>query len=304
MSNTFRPLLAHTVKDINTVDYPVIISPKIDGIRCLVFSDGRVLSRSLKPIRNEYIRGKLEELASKLPPNTFLDGELVAGDNFQDCSSGIMSIKGEPLFGYIVFDYVEEDNMGKPYAERFVQLGPLVHSLPEEVQSLLDKVVLFGSTVVHTPEELQEKTQQFLEAGYEGSIIRSKSGKYKTGRSTLKEGICGKIKPFADAEFKVVGYKQKEKNNNVKETNELGLSKRSSSKEGKELVEELGALTVAFGDSTFDVGSGFTQEQRETLWEQRDTLIGMLVKVKYMDYGIKTKPRHPVFLGLRSEDDL
>lgn len=34
--SAFKPLLAHTVDSIETVQFPVMASPKLDGIRCLI----------------------------------------------------------------------------------------------------------------------------------------------------------------------------------------------------------------------------------------------------------------------------
>ena len=49
-------------------------SPKLDGIRCMI-QDGVALSRSLKPIRNEFIQSILSN-----PMFDGLDGEIISGD--------------------------------------------------------------------------------------------------------------------------------------------------------------------------------------------------------------------------------
>ena len=48
---TFKPMLACNV-DLDKIQYPVIIQPKIDGVRALVLN-GQVVGRSLKPFRNK-----------------------------------------------------------------------------------------------------------------------------------------------------------------------------------------------------------------------------------------------------------
>jgi len=53
--STFKPLLAHTIEGTSTIKYPCIVSPKLDGIRCIIIN-GVAMSRSLKPIRNEYVQ--------------------------------------------------------------------------------------------------------------------------------------------------------------------------------------------------------------------------------------------------------
>ena len=88
-----KPMLA-VKADIDKLKFPVYIQKKLDGIRCIV-KDGVVLSRTLKPIRNEYVQSLFSHLEGA-------DGELVVGSAtdekaFQTTSSGVMS-KGCSVF--------------------------------------------------------------------------------------------------------------------------------------------------------------------------------------------------------------
>ena len=287
-----KPMLAHTIKSLEDVEYPCLVSAKLDGIRCLVFSDGRVLSRSLKPIRNHFIRCELSLISKTLPEGSFLDGELMCGDNFQDATSGIMTIEGKPDYTYYVFDWCKDESM--PFTERFNTLSLL------NIQG----IEVLPHTLVNGADEAMTAYLKFMGQGYEGLILRRPDGQYKFGRSTAKQGILGKLKAFMDKEFTVIGYKQEFKNFNEQTKDELGHSVRSTAKDGKIPMESLGALTVTDGVIEFDVGSGMTRDLKRKLWLKRDELHGKLVKVKYFDYGIKEKPRHPVFLGFRDETDL
>ena len=85
-----KPLLAGKF-DSEKAKFPYAATPKIDGIRFLMVG-GAALTRSFKPIRNEYLQ---KILTSNLPDG--IDGELTSGSTFQECSS-IMRIKGEPDF--------------------------------------------------------------------------------------------------------------------------------------------------------------------------------------------------------------
>jgi ATP-dependent DNA ligase len=59
----------------------------------------------------------------------------------------------------------------------------------------------------------------------------------------------------------------------------------------------LGALVVKSDDGTpFQVGSGFTREDRETLWKDVQSLTGKKVKVKYQHLTDRHVPRFPVFV--------
>jgi DNA ligase-1 len=106
-----KPLLAHTIEDTSKIKYPVYVSVKLDGIRCLII-DGVAVSRSLKPIKNKYIQSCIGK-----PQYNGLDGEIVVGgilaeDCYRVTNSGVMSSDGEPDFTYHVFDRWDRDHLG------------------------------------------------------------------------------------------------------------------------------------------------------------------------------------------------
>ena len=135
--------------------------------------------------------------------------------------------------------------------------------------------------------------------------MRDPNGLYKQGRSTLKQGWLLKVKRFLDAEAVVVGLVEKMHNNNEATLDERGYTKRSSHKENKVLANTLGALTVYSGEfGEFDIGTGLDDNLRQLIWNNKGDYVGKLVKFKYFPIGIKDKPRLPVFLGFRHEDDI
>lgn len=98
-----KPMLAYTVDNPRGLQFPLLASPKLDGIRCVCTVNDGPVSRSLKPIPNRFIHGQL----FFYPP---FDGELMVGDPtdpsaFNRSTSGIMSHDGEPDFTYWVFDF-------------------------------------------------------------------------------------------------------------------------------------------------------------------------------------------------------
>jgi DNA ligase-1 len=70
-------------------------------------------------------------------------------------------------------------------------------------------------------------------------------------------------------------------------------------------MDVLGALIVKDVKTgvEFNVGTGFTAEERAGIWKQKDTLIWKLITYEYLPYGVKDKPRHPVFISWRLEED-
>ena len=95
---TFRPMLAATVdpNDLDALRFPLLASPKLDGVRALVSDDGQLVSRNLKPIPNANV-----QKAFGRPEFAGLDGELVCGDPtapdaFRKTTSAAMSRDGAP----------------------------------------------------------------------------------------------------------------------------------------------------------------------------------------------------------------
>ena len=298
---TFRPLLASEA-DESQIKFPVFASPKIDGIRCIILQ-GKAVTRSLKPIPNRYIRSCLEKAS---PLIEGFDGELTVGEGFQNTTSGIMSHDGEPDFTYHVFDKL--GILG--YEHRLIELK--IKTIPTAVRPVPSFINRLKQPLIKSLEDLQVYYGECLEAGHEGIIVRSVHGKYKYGRSTVKEGILLKMKPFADSEAKIVGFDEMYHNDNEKEQSELGLSKRSSKQEGKRAAGTLGKFIVSgleenhFGGVEFRIGTGIglTQELRATIWKSQKKYLGKIVKFKYQKMGSVDKPRIPVFLGFRSELDM
>src|SRR5688572_8614407 len=102
-----NPMLAATLTGAPKM-FPLLVSPKLDGIRCLVIH-GVLVSRNLKPIPNKWIQGLFGQ-----KKYNGLDGELIVGsdtavDVFQTTTSGVMSIEGEPDVRFHVFDDFSDD---------------------------------------------------------------------------------------------------------------------------------------------------------------------------------------------------
>lgn len=301
---TFRPMLACKAPDLTALRYPLLASPKLDGIRCIM-QGGVPVSRNLKPIPNRHIAAALRGLPDGL------DGELIVGacnghDVMNRTASGVMSADGEPDFTYHVFDWVAE---GRRFADRLecariaVELsgGPLSLVVHEQVTDA---------------QQLAKFEQECVAGLFEGVMLRDPNGPYKFGRSTVREGYLLKVKRFEDAEAVVADSIERFHNANEAKVNALGLTERSTHKANKIGTNTLGALVCNFSSWAsgatlatvravqFELGTGFDDAQRQALWLARDTLPGKLVKFKYQALTPDGVPRFPVFLGFRDGADL
>lgn len=295
---SFKPTLAVNA-DFGKIKYPVYASPKLDGIRCSIV-DGQALSRTLKPIPNKHIFGQLSN--SRL---TGLDGELIVGSPtskscYTESVSNVMAFDKVPEFTYFVFDL---HTQARPFRER---RQIMLDTLGNGSWGAFPQICLLEQNLLSNEDEMLEYESSKVEEGYEGIILRSPDAPYKFGRSTVKEGFLLKVKRFEDSEASVIEVIEEMYNGNEATVNELGRTKRSTHQENKVGKGRMGALLVR--DLTtgveFQVGTGFNDADRAKWWECRDDKYFPIIKYKFFPVGVKDKPRHPVFLGLRPKEDM
>lgn len=297
-SKITKPMLAAVLKDVNQLDFSkgYLCTPKIDGIRALMI-DGHLVSRTFKPIRNNYIRKLLEGV---LPDGA--DGEIVCPGAFQATTSGVMSEDGEPEFIFYWFDYVKDD-LKKPYEARIYDLlnaHDITQSGAERVQPLIPVVI---KDLAH----LKKYEQECIDNSFEGVILRIPDSPYKCGRSTAKQEWLLKLKRFADDEAIVIGFAEKFHNDNEATKDAFGHTVRSSHKENKRPAGTLGALIVKDikTDIEFEIGTGFDDKLRQEIWDDRDKYMDKIVRYRHFNIsGAKDKPRFPSFDGFRDKDDM
>lgn len=292
-----RPLLAAktTDEDLRRLRWPMLLSPKIDGIRALVVN-GQLVSRTMKPIRNLHTQALFGR-----PELEGLDGELVVGepwdkDLMQKTSSGVMSVHGKPAVRFFVFD---QWDFNGPFHARLYVASYVAESHKD--------TRLVPHELIDSYDSLIRAEQHHLFMGYEGVMLRDPTGPYKQNRSTLREGILLKVKRFHDAEAEILSYSSLLRNLNAKQLDERGYSKRSSHSDNKVEDDLLGSLTVRDLKTgvVFEVGSGFTEAQRYELWNMGASLRGKFIKYKCFNAtGVKDKPRFPIFLGFRDPEDM
>jgi len=186
-----------------------------------------------------------------------------------------------------------------------LQVGEL---LLQQLQAppLEQRELRLAQNLMHNEDEMLEYEASSVAEGYEGIILRSPNAPYKFGRSTVNEGYLLKVKRFEDSEAEIIGFEEEMFNGNEAQTNELGRTKRSTAQAGLVGKDTLGAFLVRdiHTGVEFSIGTGLTALQRGTFWARQDEYLGQLIKYKYFPVGVKDKPSHPVFLGLRDRRDL
>jgi DNA ligase-1 len=297
----FRPQLAAR-EDPKTypnyfkeLQFPLLCSPKLDGIRCIISSERQAMSRTWKPIPSFQVQ-------QDFCIQPFLDGELIEGketdvDVYNRTQSHVMSMNKPGDIHFHVFDYCDPEWLDVPFRMRLARAQIICENLPN--------YKFVEHTLVNNVDELLEFEGKCLDAGFEGVIMRDPEGRYKNGRGTWKEGLIYKLKRFADDEGEIIGFVERQQNTNVQTRDALGYAERSSAQAGKVGTGLLGKFLVIYDGNTIEVAPGcLNHNQLEEIWNNKEYYLNRILKFRHFPHGVKDKPRFPRFVGFRDKIDL
>lgn len=298
----FKPMLAPNNSPADTptffqdIQFPVLASPKLDGIRCVMMYD-KARSRTLKLLPSSQV----QDLAEDLP---MLDGELIIGnpsdfDVYNRTQSHVMSLDKEGDLHYYVFDVADESMKDEPFYKRL--------ELAKNLVTIINRPNVHF--VKHTECECLDDLLQFeaecLLEGYEGIMFRSPVGRYKHNRATYKENLIYKLKRFTDDEAIVLDIEEGTLNQNEQKRDERGYSERSTAKAGLVPSGMAGNFVLWYKATRIDVSMGnFNHAERKWVLENKEILKGKMLKFRFFGHGIKDLPRFPRALGFRDEMDM
>lgn len=310
-----KPMLASDWAE-DKVRFPVIVQPKIDGVRGLNLF-GKLTGRSLKPFKNKYVTAMFSH-SSMLG----FDGEFAAErDTHPDLcrltTSATGTIEGEPWLLWHLFDLVMVETKTLPYVERYEHLKKRIALLKETNPMLGAHVQIVPSYMAYDRKALDAAIAEFDRNGFEGTILRDPQGLHKSGRSTVPEGGLLRIKEFKDAELVVTRIVEGQTNNNEAKINELGYTERSSHKENMVPNGLIGNIVgnllqdITIGDRTWAKGQEIliapgrmTDEDAKFYLLHPAEIIGKVCKFQYFPKGVKDKLRFPTFQGFRAKEDM
>lgn len=294
---TFDVMLAENYFENKEVveDKEFCLSLKLDGNRmcAIVDEDGvKLYTRQGQPYRD---MPDIEHELKRLPKGYLYDGELIADldtenteELFRATTSTVRKdgIKTGVIFH--IFDMVDVNNFwkgsdGTPAAERKEKLHNIFKNACPKFRWLKEvETLYYGRDITQIEHWLEEITSK----GGEGVMINIADAPYECKRS--KQLL--KVKKFKTADVRVLGI---------------------SSGTGR-FINTLGSIKVEFEHKgnkyTCDVGSGFTDEQRERYWKNKELLLGKIVEVKYFEISQDAdgnySMRFPVWLDrIRDEKD-
>jgi ATP-dependent DNA ligase len=203
------PMLAHTFDPLKPscgIVFPCYVQPKLDGLRCIIYenSAGEIIAQS----RTAGIFTSMGHITAALEPvikankGLVLDGELFTDkEPFEDLVGVIKKQKLTPEYAaralkveYHVYDIIVS---GIDYAHRLSTLRAL------ELDALAP-IRLVETKRVPDMAGFRAEARRFIEAGYEGAMLRNVHGLYVQDRSYDLQ----KYKEFKEDEFEVIGYSE------------------------------------------------------------------------------------------------
>ena len=278
-AENIKAMLAHKYNE-DKADYPAFIQPKLDGVRCLFTAKG-AFSRANNMFMNvEHIEQALKPFFAK-NPTAVLDGELYnhgLKDDFEKIISLVKKrkptdndrLEAAELVEYHVYDVATMTIAG--YATRLNYLNS------DLFRGFATWPIMYVDTqVAHDFDDATKFHAKNLKLGYEGSIYRSWSGKYKGTRSW----DLMKFKDFHDAEATIVGY-------------EIGKGKREGTL-GKFIMQDHEG--VEFGCPP---GKGYNYKDLANMLENIHDYIGQWATFTYFERTKAGSYRHPHYKALRN----
>ena len=267
------------------------LSQKLNGNRC-VFVNGKMMSRQGKEFTGlDHILSDIQKVVNN---GIVLDGELVGKNeeglsdsaNFQK-STGIANSKDadKTSLKYVIFDTLrlEEFQNGKSeytYKIRRQLLLKLKETIEKHNLKNIEVVQMFYEGTDQT--EIDKWLDYCEEHDYEGCMINLDSP-YECKRVKSLQ----KVKAFKDIDLMCISV------------NEAITGKYKGT---------LGSITCKYKNGTVDVGSGFSDEQRNYYFNNPNEIVGKIVTVKYKETTTNKKGgeslQFPVFVTVRFDKDV
>ncbi len=249
-----------------------IIEVKLDGVRVItiVYPDGRVdqFSRNGKELVNfPHVKAQFEAVAAEggISQPTVFDGEIMSG-SFQDLMKQIHRKSSAQandavlnLFDIIPLEDFETGVCGRTQSERSMLLKVWHGTWEDKIPNI---TVVAQETVDLDTEAGQKRYKEInalaIKGGYEGIMLKDADAGYKCKRSVA----WLKLKPFIEVSLEVIDVEE-------------GTGKN---------IGRLGAIVCQGVDDgktiQVNVGSGFSDSDRDSYWSSRDSLLGQIVEVR------------------------
>jgi DNA ligase-1 len=312
LAQTFNP--ADTTagsRKKKVITFPCFVQPKLDGLRCVSYAThsegtgGAVVA--LQSRTGAFFTGLPAIAAALRPylsqhPNIVIDGELYTDQMPFEELAGLIKKKKitdddvERLkkVKYHVYDIYDRALPDMPYSERIAVLAAAVRrcgcvagdthaaGAAAGVRMLRSDteaatvVVLVRTEKVAVLSDFRRLFAEFVEAGYEGIMLRNAAGIYC---ANYRSNDLQKYKEFMEEEYRIIDFTQGE---------------------GRDAGAVIWVCETAAADGKeFSVRPRGTMEQRRAWFSDGDSYIGKNLTVIFQELTEEGKPRFPVGKAVR-----
>jgi ATP-dependent DNA ligase len=263
------PMLASDFQKFkHKVKYPLFIQPKLDGYRMIFNSQNKSCNSRQGKSFDAIKRTRLYKELTSISETIILDGELYQhGGVFEHLGMLRKKKLNEcdyqklEKIEYHVYDYVDET---KTYQERLDVLKTFFS------KNSFKHICFVETRTVSSENELKYQHLAFVKDNYEGSIVRTGSGKY---RCKARSQDLLKFKDFMDSEYRIIGF-----------------TSEQDTASNKDLIVW---VCVNENGDKFNVRPKGTREERNELYQRGQEFIGQQIQVKYFELTDSGIPRFP-----------
>jgi hypothetical protein len=306
LAQTFDPAtadLAARTKKKKVIKFPCYVQPKLDGLRCVSYATRTANDASivLQSRTGAFFTGLPHIAAALRPylsqhPSVVIDGELYTDQMpFEELAglikkkkiteSDVTRLKKVKYHVYDIYDHTQHD---MPYSERMDVLASAVRRCGCVANDTLTAsgrmlrsdtdaaavVVLVRTEKVAVLSEFRQLFSQFVEAGYEGIMLRNAAGVY---RANYRSNDLQKYKEFLEDEYRIIDFTQGE---------------------GRDAGAVIWVCETADGNE-FSVRPRGSIQQRRDWFNDGASYIGKNLTVVYQELTEEGKPRFPVGKAVR-----
>lgn len=284
---------------VDKIKFPAYVQMKMDGMRFnAIVKNGTVdfRSRNGKEIQ---LLGNLEEefIALAGGQDLVFDGELLVKQDgsildrqtgngiLNKANKGTISSEQAAMVCATIWDLIPYNDFKQglssvPYHDRLEKLNVMM----DNNQQVHNKVGLVDRWEVDNMEEVNTLFTGLLGQGFEGIILKSRDGIWENKRAKHQIKFKGEL----ECDLEIISIEE----GTGKYVGKLGALVCSSRSENGKVL-------------TVNVGTGFNDDMRDSLWNIRDSIIGKVVAIKYNERITNKNGEEslflPVFIELRSD---
>jgi DNA ligase-1 len=247
-----------------------LIEVKLDGVRVItvVYPDGRVdqYSRNGKELVNfPHIKEQFARTVTGITEPVVFDGEIMSS-SFQDLMKQVhrkSNVEASDsvlhLFDFLTLDAFNKGKWARKQIDRSEKLLAWKDLWAEETPNI--EIVAQELVNLDTAEGQKRFTainKQAIDGGYEGIMIKEPDAPYECKRTVS----WLKLKPFIEVSLEVTHLEE----GTGKNIGRLGALVCSGTDDGRQIG--------------VNVGSGFSDADRDQFWAGRDSVVGQIVEVR------------------------